>query len=163
MRVKISILFAALPAFFLLATPAYAEDPWPPEPTGTSIDADAKIQTEMNQAWDDSDADDEQNRHEEGGWIVQCRNRETEQTAWQYYLKVVRVPKGKGSSIDSGTPPSETNCRVIGFFHTHPNPPPWKQGPSDADTNWHTQHGIPGIIRNSAGTAVFGPASGTYQ
>ncbi|MFQ5860883.1 MAG: hypothetical protein ACE5IG_04950 [Dehalococcoidia bacterium] len=121
----------------------------------------ATVSAAIEQAWRDSQANDPNKRHEEGGWIIQ--NIRTGA------LRVVRVPAGGQAGITPGANPAGAGEQTCGFFHTHPNPPVdengvrWTQGPSQADINWHNRHGIPGIIRNAAGTVTFGPTRGPYR
>jgi hypothetical protein len=130
----------------------------PALPTAAQMAADPTVSAAIAQAWTDSQAGDPDNRHEEGGWIVQ----DTRTGA----LSVVRWPKGTGSSINPGAPPQIPCSRVVGEFHTHPNPPvdedgnTWEQGPSAGDENAANALGIPGIVRNAAGTEYYGPATG---
>jgi hypothetical protein len=87
----------------------------------------------MKKAWDDSQANDPANRHEEGGYIVKNADGS---------FGVERWPRGAGASI---TPPARgadgkyNGKEVVGEFHTHPNPNVdengrhWKEGPSPGD------------------------------
>lgn len=151
-----------------LASAIWAQAGWPDAPTADDMLADDTVSDAIEDAWTDSQADNQANRHEEGGWIIQCR--EHGDTGDIYSFQVYRVPAGDRDGIAPGNPPDVgEDCRVVGFFHTHPNPPTdengktWGQGPSVSDTNWHTTHGIPGIIRNAAGTETFGPVRGVYH
>ncbi len=155
------LLFAAL-AFVVLA------QEWPAAPTASDMLGDSTVTDAIDDAWDDSDAGDAAARHEEGGWIIQCRHTEGTETTYSYQVR--RVPAGDKDGICPGTPPDVgTDCRVVGFFHTHPNPPTdedgnkWEQGPSEADKNWHNKHKIPGIVRNAGGNVTFGPERGVYE
>ena len=164
-------------AFFVFALMVFSLDAlstavftWPAAPTATEILADAAFQTDVASEWAASRSGDKAQRHEEGGWIVQCRTLNLSTQEYDLSYRVDGVPSGVKDGIAPGVPPVVgDDCRIIGFKHTHPNPPTdedgtkWDQGPSKADEGWHTRHGIPGIIVNAGGTASFGPANGTYQ
>ncbi len=149
-------MLCVLVACMSWSTVAYADDP-PAIPTAAQMLEDPTVSAAIAQAWTDSQADDKDNRHEEGGWIVQ--NTETGA------LSVHRWPKGTGSSITPSARPQIPCHRVVGHFHTHPNPPEdedgtkWVQGASTSDTNFANNTGLPGIIRNAAGTETYGPAT----
>jgi hypothetical protein len=87
----------------------------------------------MRQGWIDSQAGDPNHRHEEGGYIVQ-------NTDGSYGIE--RWPRGAGASI--APPPRASDGtfhgkRVVGEFHTHPNPDidengrTWQESPSPGD------------------------------
>lgn len=89
---------------------------------------DPAVKAAMRQAWEDSQANDPKNRHEEGGYIVKNPDGS---------YGVARWPRGAGASI--APPPRDSNGKykgkeVVGEFHTHPNPPvdengkKWTQG-----------------------------------
>jgi hypothetical protein len=104
------------------------------------------IVAELDRAWEDSNADDPTDRHEEGGFIL----RNTDLT-----YGVERWPRGGQSRI---MPPSldASNCYngviVVAAFHTHPNPPvdemgrEWGQAPSESDKRWHRHRKLPGFV-----------------
>lgn len=108
--------------------------------------ADPAIIAEIKRAWRESQANDANNRHEEGGYIVL--------TAARTYV-VERWPRGGESRI---VPPSldANNCyngrTVAATFHTHPNPPidesgrEWEQGPSGSDRRWHARRRLRGFV-----------------
>lgn len=163
---KCLFLSVAVLVMFPLAVLGQAD--WPAAPTAADMLADGTVLGAIDGAWDDSQADDQDNRHEEGGWIIQCREVVGTETVYSYQVR--RVPAGGQAGIAPGVPPVlGEDCRVVGFFHTHPNPPTdedgneWVQGPSDADKNWHNQHKIPGIVANATGNETFGPESGVYE
>ena len=105
---------------------------------------DPDVKQGMREAWNDSQAGDPANRHEEGGYIV----READGT-----YGVERWPRGSGASI---TPPPRAadgtynGKEVVGEFHTHPNPPvdeagrSWTQGGHDGDWNGIASENYPG-------------------
>lgn len=130
-----------------------ADDP-PLAPTAAEMAADPVVSAAIEQAWIDSQAGDKDNRHEEGGWIVQ--NTETGE------LSVVRWPAGTRDEITPSPLPQIPCHRVVGEFHTHPNPPvdeegtEWEQGPSESDMRAAADQGLPAIVRNGAGTVTYG-------
>ncbi len=88
-----------------------------------------EIGPELRQAWEDSDAASETNRHEEGGYII----REDDGSHG-----IERWPAGSQGQIDA--PPRDADGRyngkdVVGEFHTHPNPSSegWDPAPSPGD------------------------------
>ena len=100
----------------------------------------------MSRAWDESQSDDPDARHEEGGYIVQ-----TPEGA----LVVERGPLGDKARIYP--PPLDgNNCyngrTVVATFHTHPNPAvdeggqEWEQSPSVADGRWHERRNLGGFV-----------------
>ncbi|UCE26642.1 MAG: hypothetical protein JSW52_09875 [Candidatus Coatesbacteria bacterium] len=165
-KLKSRPVFVGALVLALLALTVFAND-WPQAPTADDMLADDTVSDAIDDAWDDSDAGDKDKRHEEGGWILWCRQQHGSE--WQYSFKVVRVASGGRSGITPGNPPEQENCRVVGFFHTHPNPPTdedgdnWEQGPSESDNNWHNRHKIPGVVRNASGNETFGPERGYYE
>jgi hypothetical protein len=87
----------------------------------------------MKKGWNDSQAADQANRHEEGGYIVKEKDGS---------YGVERWPRGQGASISP--PPRAADGtyngkEVVGEFHTHPNPPvdengrQWTQGGHQGD------------------------------
>jgi hypothetical protein len=170
MRVYTKYFFLlAVFLFFLGALKILAAD-WPTPPTGADLAADAGLRAEIDTEWEKSHSGDKDQRHEEGGWIVQCRTWNEQTQQYEYALSISSVPSGSKAGLSPGAPPElGADCRIVGFKHTHPNPPTdedgvaWDQGPSDADKGWHERHGIPGIVRNAGGSVVFGPESGTYK
>lgn len=122
--------------------------------------ANATVSAEIEQAWTDSQADDQDERHEEGGWIIMDIDTGD--------LRVVRVPAGEIDGVDAGENPAGEGELACGFFHTHPNPPvdenglKWMQGPSDGDIALANRHSWPEIIRNAAATVVYGSDRGPY-
>ena len=107
------VLLCVLVASIILSPVSFAQDEIK-EPTAEEMDNNETVSQAIADAWADSQAGDKDKRHEEGGWILQ--NMETGE------LKVVRVPAGTGSGLTPGNPPDEEGWRVVGFFHTHPQP-----------------------------------------
>ncbi|HKQ46691.1 MAG TPA: DUF4329 domain-containing protein [Phycisphaerae bacterium] len=107
---------------------------------------DSFIKSELARAWRESDLDEPVNRHEEGGYIVM-----NDEGAWA----VERSPPGGQSRVVP--PPLDASqryngMRVVGTFHTHPNPlidelgREWEQAPSESDRRWHRRRGIRGFV-----------------
>jgi hypothetical protein len=104
------------------------------------------IISELIRAWRESEPENPQNRHEEGGYVI---------VTVDALHDVKRWPRGEQSGI---LPPAlDANGRYNGLlvaaaFHTHPNPPvdedgqEWLQAPSTADRRWHRVHRLPGIV-----------------
>lgn len=155
-RLLIALLCVAVACIAFNPLVVVAQEPHP-VPTAAQMAADPVVSAAVEQAWTDSQAGDKDNRHEEGGWIVQ--NTETGA------LSVHRWPAGTRAGITPNARPEIPCHRVVGHFHTHPNPPEdedgtkWVQGPSDSDANFAENTGLPGIIRNGAGTETYGPAT----
>jgi hypothetical protein len=121
----------------------------------------------MRQAWDDSAADDPARRHEEGGYLVENADGT---------YGVLRWPSGGMARI---VPPLRSRDgtyrgrRVIGEFHTHPNPAvdelgqTWQEEPSPGDITGIRSERYPGDsfvighnnvyrIRNDGSTSSVG-------
>jgi Toxin PAAR-like domain len=114
-----------------------------PTPPSDAIN-DPGVQAAMRQAWEESQAGDPANRHEEGGYIT--RNPDGS-------FGVERWPPGQGAAI---APPardadgSYNGAEVLGEFHTHPNPAvdeqgrQWVQGGHQGDWDGIASEGYPG-------------------
>lgn len=124
--------------------PGDVEIPCPRANSQTRPIDDPAVQEGMRQAWEDSQADDPDNRHEEGGYIVKNDDGS---------LGVERWPRGAGASI--APPPRDADGKyngkeVLGEFHTHPNPPidengkEWTQGGHEGDWNGIANENYPG-------------------
>src|SRR5262245_18411492 len=110
---------------------------------GSPID-DPAVKAGVKQAWEDPQAGDPSNRHEEGYYIVK--------NAHGTY-GVERWPRGAGASI---APPARdasgkyNGKEVVGEFHTHPNPPvdesgkAWTQGGHQGDWDGIKAENYPG-------------------
>lgn len=106
-----------------------------------------RIHAAMRWAWERSQADNPELRHEEGGYIVV----ETDVTLgvrwWQPGNRSSIVPPHRAADR------SFAGRRVVGEFHTHPNPPKdelgrtWSQEPSPID--------ITGIVREKYSVASY--------
>jgi hypothetical protein len=130
-----------------------ATNPAPQLPTASELMNDPTVQQALEQAWIDSRPDDPVQRHEEGGWIY------IDTTTGR--LTTQRAPPGAQSELEMGDPPVVAGSVVVGTFHTHPNPiaEGWDPGPSDEDSMFHDQAGVPGLIRADDGLHTTGPAS----
>jgi hypothetical protein len=105
--------------------------------------ANSSVRAAMRQAWEDSAPHDPTRRHEEGGYIVQDDGG----------CSVVRWPCGGLGRI---VPPPRAadgtyqGQRVIGEFHTHPNPTLdelgrlWLERPSPGDIAGIAREAYPG-------------------
>jgi len=118
---------------------------------------DPVVKAALEDAWAASHAGNKTTRHEEGGWIVENATGN---------LTVIPWPSGNRSGIDPGpTPPPPPGGRVVGHYHTHPNPPTdengdqGKQEPSKADGNFANNRNLPGIVVNGSGNQFYGPGS----
>ncbi|MBC7818651.1 MAG: hypothetical protein IAG10_17315 [Planctomycetaceae bacterium] len=121
-------------------------------PTASELLADPVVVQVLDEAWAESQSDDPENRHEEGGWIYM--NLTTAE------LTTHRATRGEQASIDLSHPP---RCEgiVVAKFHTHPNPSSegWEPGPSASDEIVDDRHGVPDLIRADDGVYVSGPNS----
>jgi hypothetical protein len=65
------------------------------------------------------------------------------------------------ADIDLTTPEVLDGFVVVAMFHTHPNPmrESWITGPSDSDTPFTQEAGVPSLIRAEDATQLTGPAS----
>jgi hypothetical protein len=107
---------------------------------------DGAILAEMKRAWRESQADDPEERHEEGAYVVLNADNSYAVERWS-----------RGEQFRIAPPPLDLNgCyngkQVIATFHTHPNPPidevgwQWEQGPSEADRRWHVRRRLRGFV-----------------
>lgn len=117
----------------------------------------AVVITAIQDAWEDSQVNDKDKRHEEGGWILQ--NIATGE------LMTIRVPSGTRDRLNLGNLPVKEGWQVIGFFHTHPSPSKdefgneWEPGPSSIDVNAANSVHLPGLVFNryTSTPMSFGP------
>jgi hypothetical protein len=107
----------------------------------------------MQDAWNDSKANDPALRHEEGGWIYMNPTTGA--------ITTRRAPAGAQAALDLNNPPEVPGSVVVGKFHTHPNPTSegWDPGPSPADTRNANRHGVPSLIQADDGVHSTGPDS----
>ena len=118
-------------------TPTPTNTPVPPcpRPTCAQIAANATIIACIDAAWTASNPYTYATRREVGFWIIQDCTNPAAPT-----LRCSGQITGTRDGIDPGAPPAVgANERVVGFFHTHPNPETdernnrWTLGPSPAD------------------------------
>src|SRR4051794_24940923 len=109
------------------------------------------IQDAVQQAWQDSWANDPLQRHEEGGWLY------LDPVGGQY--SVMRAARGVQAVIDLTNPPVISGSMIVATFHTHPNPAAegWATGPGAADISSAQLLGLPCIIRAEDGIHTCGP------
>lgn len=152
-------VLAASAVVEVAADPAVAAEIGPLSTNRTieEIAADPAVKAALEDAWHASEAGNYTNRHEEGGWILEGPGAN---------ITIVPWPAGNRSGISPGpTPPPPPDGRVVGHYHTHPNPPVdengdgWEQGSSNSDENFANNRNLPGIIVNGAGTQFYGPGS----
>jgi hypothetical protein len=126
-------------------------DPPREPPTSGDLLNHPLVQQALEQAWNDSLANDPIRRHEEGGWIYM--EIQTGQ------LSIKRSPIVYPAAIDLNSPPLEKDAIVVGKFHTHPHPTAegWDPGPSSADQLIDAGHGVPDLIRADDGVHLSGP------
>lgn len=118
---------------------------------------DTVVKNALAAAWADSNAGNKTTRHEEGGWILEDASGNITTQPWT---------SGNRDGIHPGpTPTPPPGGRVVGHYHTHPNPPTdedgnqWEQGPSESDKNFANNRNLPGIVVNAAGNQFYGPGS----
>lgn len=152
-------VLAAPAAAEIAADPAVVADIGPLSTNRTiqEIANDPTVKAALEDAWAASQADNATNRHEEGGWILEQPDGN---------ITIMHWASGNRSGITPGpTPPAPPGGRVVGHYHTHPNPPTdengdqWEQGPSQADGNFANNRNLPGIVVNAGGNQFYGPGS----
>jgi hypothetical protein len=107
----------------------------------------------MDEAWNDSQVDEPDNRHEEGGWIYMDLTTAA--------IVTRRAPRGTRSRLSLANPPLLPNHLIVGTFHTHPHPAAegWATEPSTQDTTAAIHTGVPWLIRAEDGDYHTGPDS----
>jgi hypothetical protein len=120
-------------------------------PSADELLKEVKLLAALEEAWNDSVANDPQRRHEEGGWIYF--------NATSGDLEIRRATPGSKAAIDLNDPPVVAGAVVVATFHTHPNPSAegWNPGPSPGDTRSAWILGVPCIIRAEDGIHTTGP------
>jgi hypothetical protein len=120
-------------------------------PTAGQLLEQPAVTRALDEAWSDSDVDDPQRRHEEGGWIYLETNSGE--------ITIRRANPGGQAAIDLSNPPIVDGHFLAGKFHTHPNPSAegWQTGPSASDRVIDEQHGVPDLIRADDGIHLSGP------
>jgi RHS repeat-associated protein len=119
-------------------------------PTAKELIDHPAVKQAMNQAWAESNADDQQLRHEEGGFMFWDPKTGA--------IAVVRAPRGGTHEIDLLHPPEYNDkdgkrWALVGNFHTHPFNP----HPSAVDEFHAAQSGYPWIIKHYNKVTPFGP------
>ncbi len=120
-------------------------------PTATELLQNATVRQAMSDAWYDSQPDEKDLRHEEGGWIYMCPKTGD--------ILVRRSPPGGQAEINLNHPPLVDEFVVVGTFHTHPNPTQegWVPGPSIEDEEFANHVGVPALIRADDRDYITGP------
>lgn len=136
------------------ASPSYGRSPQSTDPAWTR---DPGLKRQMERAWQDSNPDAPtvlwgqpgSLKREQGGWIVAPNLVGAPQ--------LIRAQPGTRDQMGQDVlfKPSEfqCGCRVIGFFHTHPNTQEERYRPA---ANWNDYKfleamGVPGMIRSHEG------------
>lgn len=115
-----------------------------------------EIKSEVDRAWRDSQAEDYESRHEEGGWLI------ADDATGEARLD--RVPAGARAGINPGSQPElGPGEHIEAFVHTHPNPQldekgyEWRQGLSDADKIWSDRNQVPVVAKTATDHYVHFP------
>lgn len=128
-----------------------------PQPTDPAWTRDPGLREQTEKAWDESNPNaapvpkgqDGSTKKEQSGWVVQFFGSSKPE--------LVRLGPGTRdqASRDAVNKPSEflCNCRVLGFFHAHPNTRgegylPYANG---YDYQFQLDVGVPGLIRSHEG------------
>lgn len=133
--------------------PADSRTPPTRPPTADELRDHPLVRQALEKAWADSQPEDPDQRHEEGGWIYMSNSTEE--------LSTRRAPPGRQAAVNLSWPPVVPGAVVVGKFHTHPNPSSegWFTGPSRSDVEIDARHGVPDLIRADDGIHVSGPAT----
>jgi len=109
------------------------------------------VRRALEDAWQDSQPEDPDERHEEGGWIYM--------NATTGEITTRRAPRGRQAAVNLVWPPVVAGHVVVAKFHTHPNPSTegWMTGPSASDRVIDARHGVPDLIVADDGIHVSGP------
>ena len=92
-----------------------------------------EVRRGMREAWERSEADAPEKRHEEGGYIVLCPDGS---------FQVIQWPQGERGLIEMPEIDADGKYKglfVVSSYHTHPNPSideegrRWEQSPSEID------------------------------
>jgi hypothetical protein len=117
-----------------------------------------EVKSAVDSTWNDSQAENYDSRHEEGGWLI--RNDVTGKS------RLERVPAGVRAGIQPGSQPGlGSGEHIQGFVHTHPNPTvdergnQWRPEPSDTDKGWSERKQIPIVARTATALYVYFPRS----
>ena len=120
-------------------------------PTAAELEANPVVQAAFAAAWAGSLADDDQLRHEEGGYIYV--------NATSGDVSVRRASPGQRRRIELSAPPLLPGCFLVATFHTHPNPVSlgWDPEPSVEDLVGADASGVPWFVVSEVGVFVAGP------
>jgi hypothetical protein len=120
-------------------------------PTASELLAHPAVIQAMDEAWGDSQVNEPDDRHEEGGWIYMDLA-----TAG---IVTRRAPTGARSRLSLANPPLVPNHLIVGTFHTHPHPASegWTTEPSAQDAIAARHTGVPWLIRAEDGNHCTGP------
>lgn len=120
-------------------------------PTASELLAHPAVIQALEEAWVDSQVEDQNNRHEEGGWIYMDLTTGI--------MVTQRAARGARSRLSLANPPLLLNRVIVGTFHTHPNPASegWVTGPSSQDELAARLTGVPWLIRAEDGNHHAGP------
>jgi hypothetical protein len=98
-----------------------------------NTDIPPNVKRGLREAWERSQADDPQQRHEEGGYVVEESNGTLGVREWPHGAGAfIAPPRRAPDGTYQGRP-------VAGEYHTHPNPSVdeqgrhWEQEPSEVD------------------------------
>jgi hypothetical protein len=115
-----------------------------------------EIKSAVDRAWRDSQAEDYESRHEEGGWLI------GDDATGEARLE--RVPAGVRAGINPGSQPElGPGEHIEAFVHTHPNPQldekgyEWRQGLSDTDKIWSDRNQVPVVAKTATDLYVHFP------
>jgi hypothetical protein len=122
-------------------------------PSARELRDDPRVQSAIEEAWNDSKPHDAEARHEEGGWIYMH--------TLSGEITTRRAAAGHQSEVNLANPPDISGHVVVGVFHTHPNPSAdgWEPGPSEADRYADERDGVPDLVRADNGIHISGPDS----
>ncbi len=122
-------------------------------PTASELLADPGVMQAMDEAWVDSQGNDPDDRHEEGGWIYMDLTTAA--------IVTRRAPTGTRSRLSLANPPVLPNHLIVGTFHTHPHPASegWATEPSTQDALAARHTGVPWLIRAEDDDHCTGPDS----
>lgn len=120
-------------------------------PTAAELEANPAVQAAFAAAWADSLADDDNLRHEEGGYIY------VDGTTGE--VSVHPAAPGQRRRIELSAPPLVAGCFLVATFHTHPNPVAlgWDPEPSVDDLVGAAATGVPWFVISEVGVFVAGP------
>jgi len=123
----------------------------PDAPSADELQANPVLKAAFAGAWADSFVDDNDLRHEEGGFIY--FNPTTNSVV------VRRVLPGGQDSLDLSYPPEVPGAFLVATYHTHPNFPNriWTAEPSPEDRRVASGSGVPWFVVSHVGIFWTGP------